>query len=262
MRKIRIYPIYLLFLLAILNGCGVLDDIESPIIIGEAAVSQNVLGDGNVDCENPIEESQTTAQSTAGSDSSAAGLSQAAEDLQGEVHRLPSKEAVESARTLVLEGMSEEEAERLKENIKVANMAMERAYLNDNIFDRLSDPEDLYWNYIDQKGEIQIGWALDGTAVMAYNRFDADNFIALMEDMEANINDTELLACMEQLIQNTEAAKDTHDVEYVRAIYELLHDMDYYLLRYGPEDVAKYVKDASLICTYYGTLPFYEGVPE
>lgn len=183
-------------------------------------------------------------------------MPEAVEDMK---RVIPSAEAVEKARELALEGMTEEEIKRLKENIKVANQAMERAYLNDNIFEQLSDKDSLYWNYFDQKGEIQIGWTNKGTAALiTYNRFDADNFMALMEDMKSSMQNDELKACMDQLIQYTEEAKNTHEVEPARNIYKLLHDMDYYLLRYGPDDVAKYVKDASLIYTYYGTLPFYD----
>ena len=40
-------------------------------------------------------------------------------------------------------------------------------------------------------------------------------------------------------------------------IYKKLHDLDYFLLRYGPKDVAKYVEDDSTVSKYYGTLPFY-----
>ena len=36
------------------------------------------------------------------------------------------------------------------------------------------------------------------------------------------------------------------------------HDMDYYLLRYGPEDVGTYVQDPSFICKYYGVLSVYK----
>ena len=46
-------------------------------------------------------------------------------------------------------------------------------------------------------------------------------------------------------------------VEIVNDIYKKLHDLDYFLLRYGPKDVAKYVEDDSTVSKYYGTLPFY-----
>ena len=46
---------------------------------------------------------------------------------------------------------------------------MEYAYLNDNIFDKLSDKDSLYWNYFDQKGDIQIGWAYEGNKKTVMN---------------------------------------------------------------------------------------------
>ncbi|MGC4018647.1 MAG: hypothetical protein QM793_05060 [Muricomes sp.] len=35
-------------------------------------------------------------------------------------------------------------------------------------------------------------------------------------------------------------------------------DMDYYLLRYGPEDVGQYVQDKSTVAKYYGMLTCYK----
>ncbi len=66
------------------------------------------------------------------------------------------------ARDVVLEGMTQEQIDKLTENIKIANLAMENAYLNENIFSKLDDKDSFYWNYFDDKGEIQIGWEYDG----------------------------------------------------------------------------------------------------
>ena len=64
--------------------------------------------------------------------------------------------------------------------------------------------------------------------------------------------------CLRSGIYNqTEQAKETHRMEIVNDIYKKLHDLDYFLLRYGPKDVAKYVEDDSTVSKYYGTLPFY-----
>ena len=76
--------------------------------------------------------------------------------------QIPSKEEVLAMRELVLEGMTNEDIERLTENMKVANLRLESAYLNDNVFEKLSDKDSLYWNYFDQKGDIQVGWSYDG----------------------------------------------------------------------------------------------------
>lgn len=213
------------------------------------------------------------------------------EDLLEEGADVPSKETVLERRNACLQGMSEEDITRLTENIKVANLAMEYSYLYDRLFERMADPEDLYWNYIDQKGDIQIGYSLEqeavdawkeysqnaeeitdmdsywkayqqyeeehGQPVYTYNRFDADNFIALMEEMKGLLKNDTLTADLDQLIENTRQAKETHDVTYIKEIYYILHDMDYYLLRYAPDDVASFVQDKGRIAVYYGALQVY-----
>lgn len=194
---------------------------------------------------------------------------------------VPSKEEILAMRELVLEGMSDEEIERLTENIKVANLRLESAYLNDNIFDKLSNKDSFYWNYFDQKGEIQIGWAYDGSysdmkaimedegisqnefyekygePVMEYNRFDAANFINLIQDMQESVQNEMLIADLQQLIDLTSLAAETHEMEYANEIYKILHDLDYFLLRYGIEDVGKYTKDSNTVSKYYGVLIVY-----
>ncbi len=194
----------------------------------------------------------------------------------------PAKEQVLAAREIVLDGMTTEQIERLTENIKVANMRMERAYLYDDIFGKLEDENSLYWNYFDQKGDIQIDWSYDGdylerkeiqerenlttdefyekygTPVIIYNRFDADNFIDLIAEMQESVQNEDLREDLQNLMDETALAKDTHDMEYANNIYKILHDMDYYLLRYGIEDVGIYVKDASIISKYYGVLTVYQ----
>ncbi len=204
----------------------------------------------------------------------------AADDPGGSI--APAKEQVFAAREIVLDGMTTEQIERLTENIKVANMRMERAYLYDDIFGKLEDENSLYWNYFDQKGDIQIDWSYDGdylerkeiqerenlttdefyekygTPVIIYNRFDADNFIDLIAEMQESVQNEDLREDLQNLMDETALAKDTHDMEYANNIYKILHDMDYYLLRYGIEDVGIYVKDASIISKYYGVLTVYQ----
>lgn len=52
-------------------------------------------------------------------------------------------------------------------------------------------------------------------------------------------------------------ASVTHEMEYANQIYKILHDMDYFLLRYGIEDVGKYTQDAGIVSKYYGVLATY-----
>lgn len=193
----------------------------------------------------------------------------------------PEREEVLAARELALGGMSEEEAERLTENIKTANLVLEQAYMYDNIFGKLEDKDSLYWNYFDQTGEIQIGWAYEGdidkkevmeeenlteeefyskygSPVVAENHYDAEAFAELLADMKSTVNNENLQNDLQQIIDNTKLAAETHEMEYANNIYKLVHDMDYFLLRYGPDDVGSYVQDKSMISRYYGTLSFYD----
>lgn len=195
---------------------------------------------------------------------------------------IPSKEEVLEARAIVLVGMTEEQIERLTENIKVANQTFESAYLNENIFDKLEDENSLYWNYFDQKGEIQIGWEYNGDynekkeimereqlskeefnekygePITTYNRFDAHNFIELIEDMKKSVSNEQLKNDLQYVIDETQLAADSHEMVHANNIYKALHDLDYFLLRYGPEDVGVFTLNDSLVKTYYGTLSVYD----
>ena len=197
----------------------------------------------------------------------------------------PSKEEVLAMRAVVLEGMSEEEINRLTENIKVANLAMESAWFHDNLFDRLSDPDSPYWQYFDKTGEIQLGWWYKGQIVdkqvimraenvteaefaereyepgIEYNRFDAGNFMELMEDMQSSVQNQMLSADLQQLIDLAYMASATHEMEYANQLYQILHGLDYYLLRYGIEDVGVYTQDQGTASAYYGVLAVYGATP-
>ena len=199
------------------------------------------------------------------------------EDMEIYAQRVPLEEEVYAMREKVLEGMSEEEISRLKENIRIANLQLEHAYFNENIFEELSDSESLYWNYFDEKGSIQLGWYLRdvpeydvssgmsyseymekyGEPSMVYNRFDAVNFIELMEEMKDSLKNDWLKPDFDQLIEFTRLAKETHDVTYAKNIYYILHDMDYFLLRYGLSEI-KGVTDPGILQKYYHILEVYK----
>lgn len=243
-----------------LSACGEEQDIQSAI---ETNAAKEELQTGSVK-ENVADENI------------------AEPDAEPEQKFIPSKEEVLAMRARVLEGMSEAEIERLTENIKIANLQMESGYLNDNLFEKLSDKDSPYWLYFDQKGEFQIGWWYQGTICskdfimwaenlseeefsekyndrgMVYNRFDADNFIDLIAEMQLTVHNEQLSADLQKLIDLTRLAQETHEMEYANEIYKILHDMDYFLLRYGIEDVGKYVKDDGMVSTYYGVLDVYD----
>jgi len=189
----------------------------------------------------------------------------------------PSEEEVLRVRERALEGMTPEQIKRLTETVKTANLCLEQEYMYNDLWGKLEDPKSLQWNYFHETGKIQIGWAYDGAydmeavceqeeltedefyakygvPVIAYNDYDANAFIALLDSLNADIRNFDLYRELQCIKLDTQAAARTHEVEHVKNLYMRLHDLDYFLLRYGPSDVGPYVKDDSTVSKYYGTL--------
>ena len=200
----------------------------------------------------------------------------------------PSREQVLAAREQALAGMSLEQIEHLYDVIQGANSWWEGKYLYDNIFDSLADPEDLAWNYFDQTGEINVGTSYTGdmsrediSAIMeredltwqgfcdkygtedtisylvVQNDCDADGFIAILEDIIAGVQDETFKNDLRSLADAADDARNTHDMGRANDLFKTLHDMDYYLLRYAPDDFRDDVQDKGLVTKYYGMLSFY-----
>ncbi len=102
-------------------------------------------------------ENSDVTEAETGNDSQAALTAEITEELENSVENIqdtsvvhetseriaPTKEQVLSARKTVLDGMTTEQIERLTENIKVANIQMEQAYLYDDIFGKLENQDSL-----------------------------------------------------------------------------------------------------------------------
>ncbi len=89
----------------------------------------------------------------------------------------PTKGEVLAARKKALEGMTQEQIDRLTSVITSQNQWWEREYLS-NILTRLDDPEDLAWNYFDQTGDIDVG---TGVGWSDETGLTGDERVALME---------------------------------------------------------------------------------
>lgn len=152
--------------------------------------------------------------------------------------KIPTKTEVYEKRAEVLSGMSEDEIHRLRENIKALNLDFEQKYLYENCFEKWSDSNDLYWTS-----------TIDN---------EATDFIQLIAELKESMKTDLLDGDFNNLVNNMAQAKETHEVEYLEEIYHILHDMDYYLFRYGPEDVAVYMVDDSIVVKYYGALEVYQ----
>ena len=202
----------------------------------------------------------------------------------------PTKEQVLAAREQALAGMTEEQIDRLYTVIQGANGWWERQYLWNDIFDFLEDPNDPAWNYFDQTGQINGQWSYTGdeydkdaiseimereglswtafcekygtaetlSELIVNNEYDADDFIEILADVQNGVQNVDLKNDLQTLIDKTALARDTHDMHAADDLFKTLHDMDYYLLRYGPEDIGEDVIDTSFVSKYFGMLSIYD----
>lgn len=195
----------------------------------------------------------------------------------------PTKEEVLAARARALEGMSEDESKKLRDFIIARNLWWEQQYQIYNIFSQLSDPDCLAWNCFEETGWIQTGWLIDIDGfdgdidafclrenisteefyqryckpVSTYNEYDADKVSDILQNFISAVNNENLKTDLQYLIDELQSAKNTHDMVHANNYYKALHDLDYFLFRYGPEDLAKFVKDAGTIEKFYGMTSFY-----
>lgn len=208
----------------------------------------------------------------------------------------PLEEEVEEVRKTALVGMSEEEIDGLTTYVKDYHNWLEARLLYDNWESRLSDQDNVAWNFIDRTGEVQAGWCLEeipsyyleageaerrkylqekypeygtvsleelsekyGEPYYEESRYGAETVIQRMKELTASAENKAFQSDVEKLCNALQQAKDTHEVGYVMQAHEILHDMEYFLLRYSPRDVAPYTQDKSLSGKYYGVLEVWKA---
>lgn len=201
-------------------------------------------------------------------------------NTKNNILKIPTKEQVLAKRAEVSSIMTEKELLKMISVIKTCNLKFEHEIMWNNLFAELSDPKNLTWNLLSQIGEVHTGWAysaeaeeirktsdltdvefyeLYGEKVITYNDYTAIDFINALEELKSYTNSEALKKDLTMLQGLMEKAEITHDVVCIEEISQILHDMDYYLLRYGPEDVGKYTADSSMVSKYYGVLNVYKN---
>lgn len=202
----------------------------------------------------------------------------------------PTKGQVLAARQEALAGMTQEQIDRLTSVITSQNQWWESEYLN-NILTRLDDPEDLAWNYFDQTGDIAVGTStvysppegIKGDDILAVmdregitweeycekygtvepgiigdcSKYSVEDIVSMVGELRDSVQNEDLRTDLAYLANQILWARETHRMIYVSNMFKLLHDMDYYLLRYGPADQPStdpYSGMPSVVSNYYGML--------
>lgn len=185
----------------------------------------------------------------------------------------PNKSEVLSQRAIALDGMSEDDIETLTSTVSKLNLRLESEFMFNNLEKNLSDPDSYSWNFLDQTGEIVIGYSFDeevmnkkkelnlteeefekqyGEEVIYNNEYDAYRICEILNALKSTVQDENLIQDFDNGIEYLQKAKRTHDVQYFLDFYRLFHDMDYYLLRYGHEEFGMQVRDTSTVDLFYG----------
>ena len=193
----------------------------------------------------------------------------------------PTKAEVLKMRKKVLAGMTEEEIRQLTKLVHKGNYVGESNYLPANKFSDYQNKNSLYWNLLTNSGDVIVGYGFDSTVppygqvsgmteeeynekygtpvVVSDNEPIRERFYSYMGNIEKLLKTDLLDDDFNEMKRYMGLAIDTHDVKYLHEIYYKLHDLDYYLFQYGPEDVSPDVAYASSIEIFYGRLHIYEG---
>lgn len=193
------------------------------------------------------------------------------------VKKLDSRTVI-TMRDTQLTGLSNAQRQSIRNLIAEANRKLEYYWVYDDQFSKLRDSSSLTWNYFEQTGEIQVGWAFDGeiyaqreslgltqeefeqqygTPILANNPYCGADLLEKLREQRGWLADNALRDDYDRLIHAFEQAVENHDAEQLTEAYKILHDMDYYLLRYWG-DLTEGIQDTSTLRTYYGALTVWQ----
>ncbi|MFI3169630.1 MAG: M56 family metallopeptidase [Faecalibacterium sp.] len=227
---------------------------------------------------NPV--SENAMQTQEGTDITAQESNLAMETLAAQTFDAPESEAeILAKRELAFAGLTEEEAQGFILRIQAMNQWLEGEWVYGNHFEKFSYPTSLYWNYLETDGEMEFGWLYNNNdwtlqeqqgldTASFYTRYgwyttmeaeyDWNAWLASFEIYQEMFTNPQMQEDVAQLIAYITLAQETHRVEFLREVYYIVHDMDYFLFRYGVVDYAQYVADLSLQTTYYGALSLWQ----
>lgn len=161
---------------------------------------------------------------------------------------VPTEEEVVALRKLVEAGMTQEEIDTLVEFFIPYHRRFNNALEARDLFTLLLNPYDYKWNYFDQTGKIYLD-----TNVVTYNAHDAYWFADQLAELKASVKSGLLDEDFDRMIALCISAADHHRAEDAKELLQMIHDLDFYLLRYGPVN-ALGARDMSVLKTYYGSL--------
>lgn len=155
----------------------------------------------------------------------------------------PSDEIRNSKKEEVFKGLSDEQRKQIIIKMAKLNQTYESGYLNDNMFASYIDIESTKWNKYEDKN---------------------DEFIHDIEEIKDSLTTEILYDDLDEIIELSMKAVETHDRNILIKIHYIIHDLDYYLFRDGRavfkeiQENSMFRVDVSTVWKYYGVLKVYE----
>ena len=148
----------------------------------------------------------------------------------------PSQSQVVGIREQILSGVSEEDISYMTELVKVMNLQLESIYF-DNGFKNFEDAKSQSWEQIDcEKYRLYVN--------------------GLVKRLKNNLMKRDI----EELLFYIDQMKQEKNAEALRKFFYKMHDMDYYLFRYGANELWIYINDKSFVTTFFDSLHIYRDL--
>ena len=184
-------------------------------------------------------------------------------------------------RETVLAGMPEEDVTALTTLIQQASHRIEEQKLHENFFQKLANPDSPLWQTFAQSGDLACGLEYRGsdaekerimqeenlteeaflekygTTQIVYNPYSAEDFAQMLLARRETVRNEALRQDLQNAVDKVRLAAQNHDVHDVIAMYNILHDLDYFLLNYRLDTEGEWIADKSTVGQYFGTLAVY-----
>ena len=148
----------------------------------------------------------------------------------------PSKEEVDVIREKILDGISDEDISYMTELVKVMNLELESAYFEDQFE------------------------AYEASNSKNWGKLDYDKYRLYVNGVGKRIQNDLLKRDIDEMLIYIDLMENQKDVEALRSFYYKLHDLDYYLFRYGANEIWFYVHDMSFVTTFFDSLYIYRDL--
>lgn len=139
----------------------------------------------------------------------------------------PTEQECKDLKTLIFQGLSDEEIKTVQKYIHEAHMYLESNIVNENLWKRLSNKNSDSWKIWENTGTVNV----DGVNIL-HNR-SGQTYIDELEEVKMILgNNSIFITDIEKIQQSMQDAVKNHDVAKLFLFHQMIHDCDYWIVNY------------------------------